>query len=332
MTRYIEIRYGRDFKMYTLWNVLISDNGYSETFIKNLSTDYNKAIKKAEEFGKGIVEISIDAPEDLNDIVRGDDVFRFGKYRDKRVSQVSDIKYLKWVFDGCKLPDKEDGKWYPTKASNDPIVVKVKEHLLSIGDAVLYNDKIISHEHYNAIMKWTEKAVKSDFFGKVGERITLENVTVDSIKYVDIDYSMYSSGMFIITFIDSNNNIFVTKRSGSLLKPQISKCLFTDKNIDKKDWKNLIQIGVTNDRMHTVYSGYNLTNDDYDELNSIDFSLYPNANYYNKKTKTVHFIESTPYEELILKMGDVVTIKGTIKEHTTYKDAKQTILNRVTIE
>ena len=332
MTRYLEIRYGRDFKMYTLWSVLISDNGYSDTFIKNLSTDYDKAIKKAEDYGKGIVEISIDAPEDLNDIVRGDDVFRFGKYRDKRVSQVSDIKYLKWVFDGCKLPDKEDGKWYPTKASNDPIVVKVREHLLSIGEAVLYNDKIISHEHYNAIMKWTEKAVKSDFFGKVGERITLENVTVDSIKYVDIDFSMYNTGLYIISFIDSDNNIFVTKRSGKLFKPTISKCLISEKIIEKKDWKNLIQIGVNNGKLHTIYSTYNMNQDTYNEIKSIDYNLYSDVNYYNKKTKTVHLIENTPFEETILKKGDIITIKGTIKEHTTYKEAKQTILNRVTIE
>ena len=336
MIQTLEVRYGREAKMYTLWKSIITDTGYyNEYFIKNLSTEFDKAVSKAEEYGKGVCEVVIDAPEDLNDIVRGDDVFRFGKYKDKRVSEVTDIKYLNWVFDGCRLPDKEDGIWYATKATNDPLVVHVKEHMLSIGEAVLYNDKIITLKHYDRIMNWNKKAENSNFVGSVGERITLENVRVESIKEINMEYgynyNSCGSTIYLYTFIDNNNNIIITKRSSVLSKPAINKCVLSGKEFDKKYFKNLINIGVDGCRMHTIYSMGSLKSEEYNDLKSFDFSNFVKANFYDKKEKTAYLIESTPYQECILKKDDVVTIIGTIKKHDIYNDAKQTVLNRVNV-
>jgi hypothetical protein len=71
MKRFLEIRFGRDAKMYTLWSVLIGERHVIENYIKNLSTNYEKALKLADEFNENNLEIEIDAPEKLFDIVRG---------------------------------------------------------------------------------------------------------------------------------------------------------------------------------------------------------------------------------------------------------------------
>lgn len=245
MTRLLEIRYGRECKMYTLWSVVINDRFCKETYIKNLSTKYEDAIEKANKYNKSEFELIIDAPEDLNDIVRGDDVLRFGKYKDKRISQITDIKYLNWIFNGCPLPDETDGKWYATKPYNDPIVLKTKEHMVTLGHAILYNDKIITIDHYNRLKQWEEKSANSEFVGEVGKRLKFEDLIVDNINtIVNYDYST-----IIYRFLDKDGNFIITKRSNYL-------------NVNK---------------------------------------------------------------------GDTIKIKGTVKEHTTYKNVKQTNLSRVTI-
>ena len=245
MTKCLEIRFGREFKMYTLWMVTMNGQFFNERYIRNLSTKYDEAIEKANKYNTMDLILSIDAPENLNDIVRGDDVLRFGKYKDHRISEITDVKYLKWIFGGCSMPNKTNGEWYPTKDNNDPIVLKVKEHMVNIGEAILYNDKIITIDHYNKLKQWEEKSSKSEFVGEVGKRLKFDDLVVERIIVLD-GYDYVST---IYSFIDKDGNFLTTKRSTSL-------CV-------------------------------------------------------NK--------------------GDVITIKGTIKEHTTYKDTKQTNLSRVTI-
>ena len=243
--RTLEIRFGRECKMYTLWSIFSNNGRYKETYIKNLSTNYDDAIKKAEDYSRGNCEVFVDAPEDLNLIVRGDDVLRFGKYKDKRISQITDIKYLNWLFKGCPKPDDLDGNWYPTKCSNDPIVVHVKEHMVNLGLAILYNDKIITLDHYEKLKQWEEKSAASNFVGEIGKRITFEELTLDKVTSI-MDYGY---PIIIYRFIDKDGNFIVTKRS----------------------------------------------------------------NY------------------LSAKKGDTVKLKGTVKEHSTYKEVKQTNLSRVNI-
>lgn len=245
MTRNLEIRFGREFKMYTLWMVTNNEQFSNERYIKNLSTKYDDAIERANKYNTMGIPLYIDAPEDLNDIVRGDDVLRFGKYKDCRISEIKDIKYLKWIFSGCSMPNKINGEWYTTKDNTDPIVVKVKEHMLSIGEAILYNDRIITIDHYEKIKKQEEKSSKSNFVGEVGKRLKFDDLVVDKIIFID----GYQYDSTIYSFIDKDGNFITTKRSSSLG----------------------------------------------------------------------------------LNKGDIINIKGTVKEHTTYKDTKQTNLSRVTI-
>lgn len=210
--RTLEIRFGRECKMYTLWSIIINDRFCKETYIKNLSTNYEDAIKKAEDYSRGNCEVFVDAPEDLNDIVRGDDVLRFGKYKDKRISQITDIKYLNWLFKGCPKPDDLDGKWYPTKSQNDPIVVHTKEHMVTLGQAILYNDKIITLDHYEKLKQWEEKSELSDFVGEIGKRITFDNLIVDKVTSI-MDYGY---PIIIYRFLDKDGNFIITKKSSYL--------------------------------------------------------------------------------------------------------------------
>ena len=326
MERTLEIRFGRECKMYTLWMITISENFCNERYIKNLSTNYDEAIEKSNKYNKMGISLLIDAPENLNDIVRGDDVLRFGKYKDKRISEINDIKYLKWIFGGCAIPNKDNGIWYPTKSNTDPIVIKVKEYLLNIGEAVLYNDRIVTLDHYLKIKKLEEKYSKSEFVGEIGKRLTFEDLTVD--KITSIFDSMFNT--IIYNFIDKNGNFIVTKRSNYLDKIVDIKCSITNKIFKSNDkiLNELISIGVNDGRCHTITSGCDTKINN--QILSYDFTNIKRANYFNLKTNEVYNLVFDS-NDTILEKGDIVNIKGTIKEHTTYKDTKQTKLSRVTI-
>ena len=49
------------------------------------------------------------------------------------------------------------------------IVLKTKEHMVTLGHAILYNDKIITIDHYEKIKQWEEKSSSSNFVGEVGD-------------------------------------------------------------------------------------------------------------------------------------------------------------------
>jgi len=105
-------------KYFTLWIISEPYRVYTSkesfywrtdyTFIKNLSLDKDRAVKKAIEYNRGH-EVSIDmdlrgkgsfwtssnsekAPEDLT-------VFKFGKYRGKKFTEVDDVNYISWYIE-----------------------------------------------------------------------------------------------------------------------------------------------------------------------------------------------------------------------------------------
>lgn len=325
MESYLEIRFGRECKMYTLWSVFIGDKFVTENYIKNLSTDYDKAISAAKEYNKEYTterEIEIDAPEHLYDIVRGEDVLRFGKYKDHHVSELTDEKYLKWLCNGAQMKNNFD-VWCETLYSDDPIVIAAKNRMIELGLAIYYNDRFMTIEYYNKIQKEIEKSKNSEFYGNVNDKIEINNVVCDKIIKI---YGVFPA---ILYQFSNGNHIFTTKRSSSLSNIETYHCDINNVDIKSNDkiWKKLIHVGVTNGNLHTIICS---DNEIIKTIEQIDTTNIEHANYFDLKTKKFYCLNLMTSNQCV-KVGDIINIKATIKEHKIYKDTKQTSLTRVTI-
>lgn len=333
MKSFLEIRFGREYKMYTLWHVTIGDKGsYFEAFRQNLSTAYEQAIQKAGELNPRNLEIIINAPEDLNAIVRGDDVIRFGKYKDRRISEINDDKYLNWMYQYAPVPSKEDPKLkdyllFKSNPKDAALLAHIEKYLVEKGFLVEYNDRFISKEYAAKIEAMREENAKSEFIGSIGEKVSL-NVVLER----ESSYNGTFGTTYIYQFRDENGNVIVYK--GQLL---MAVNIYTDSisgrtfsSADSKLWKTLISIGVEKGRYHTFNgSTSNTPQSVRDMIRSTDFGT-SDANYIDSKTGEFFNLECNDRENFLQK-GDHVTIKGTVKEHSEYNGTKQTILQRVKI-
>lgn len=93
---YISSGSGR--QMYTLRMSFVGQRGEESVHVQNLSTDLDKAIKKAHKI-TGAKGVRLDGDKVENEIERTDySVFQFGKYKDQNVSYVivHDRNYCEW--------------------------------------------------------------------------------------------------------------------------------------------------------------------------------------------------------------------------------------------
>ena len=322
-----EIRYGRKAMMYTLWRVGLPDahERYFETYVKNLSTDFETAFQKANERAKlNGFEVVIDAPESLRDIVRGEDVIRWGKYCDTRVSDIDDDKYLIWLFKGAFYKNI-DGDWNNKLYKNDPIRIAAENVLLSKGLLVEYNDRIVTIEKYEELKRLEELNSNSDYIGEVGDKIEVK-VKIEKIICFDGFYGT----IWLTTMRTSEGNVVVYKGK-SLDKIVWYKDLLTNKKYsdsDKKFWKNLIHIGVEDGRYHTLHDSYKVTREQMETICNFDFQG-KNASHIDVTSWKFYDLERM--NDSYLHEGDEITIKGIVKEHSDYKGTRQTILQRVSV-
>lgn len=320
---FFEIRYGREAKMYTLWRVNNSAKFKPESFIKNLSIDFDKALISAKEYA-GDKEVMIDAPENLNEIVYGQDVFRFGKYKDRRVSEINDDKYLIWVWK-CGPVKDSNGDWKNLIGKWDPIWVSTQDYLLGKGVLVYYNDRVITKEFSEKLEVEKLANEKSEYIGSIGDKITCE-VTLE--KEFCFDNSFVP--VWVYNFRDEEGNVIVYK--GQCLHiPQVYEDLISGEIIKDTPsfWKNIIRIGVTAGRYHTFYGNCSISKEIKDRIASTDFKNY-DVKEFDSKTGRYYNLENT-IEDTYLRKGMKVTIAGTVKEHSLYKETKQTIIQRIKI-
>lgn len=151
------LREGAEGKMFTLWKRV----DYKETYVKNLSVDRYKAEQQAlayaEKFGFSYID---DAEISLNKIARGEDVIRFGKYKDCRLSEVPD-KYVLWIAQGCPIKEEDTYKFSPTYGQ----MITVKKYIggkdfqaiaqreaISKGIGTMQEGEFYSVEYWNAIV------------------------------------------------------------------------------------------------------------------------------------------------------------------------------------
>ena len=216
MKSYFEIRFGREAKMYTLWRVINNKKFISEHYVKNLSTSLEDAIAKAMKFAKteNRDDISIDAPEELNEIKRGDDVLRFGRNRDSRVSEIDSERYLIWLFRGAQRRDDNSGIWYETMSKSDPIRIAATEILIERGIVVEFNDRLMTKEAAENLKVLMEKNSNSNFIGVLGERIEID-VTVEKSTYYETAFGT----IFVFTMRDKNDNVIVYRGQTLCIQP-----------------------------------------------------------------------------------------------------------------
>lgn len=160
-TRYVLLREGANSKMFTLWQRV----GYKQTYVKNLSVDRYKAeqlaLAYAEKFGFVYID---DASSSLNKIVRGDDVIRFGKYNDCRLSEVPE-KYLLWIAQGCPIKEEDTYRYSPTYGEmitknkyfgGEDFQVIAQSEAIAKGIGTIQEGKFYTVEYWNAIVKKRE--------------------------------------------------------------------------------------------------------------------------------------------------------------------------------
>lgn len=160
------MREGAQSKMFTMWSMVHTDGfSHKENYIKNLSTDRNKAeslaLAYAKKFGYEYID---DARDCLRPIVKGDDVIRFGKYKDCRLSEVPD-KYVLWIAQGCPIKEEDTYKFSPTYGQ----MITVKKYIggkdfqaiaqreaIEKGIGTMQEGEFYSVEYWNAILKKRE--------------------------------------------------------------------------------------------------------------------------------------------------------------------------------
>lgn len=325
--RFAEMRYGREGKMYTLWIVNPKNMHQPEFFVQNLGIDYAESVMKALTMSKNI-QLFIDAPEDLHDIVRGDDVMRFGKYKDQHLCNLPD-GYVLWVSEGGRVPDDKKKDEYKYLLWNSPLREIAKEEGIKRGLLAIFNDKVLPVRVIAAIKARMERDAASEYVGEVGKRVKI-NVTLDSYRSFEGVYGF----MQIYTFLDENGNVLIYKGSASLTHPNVVKDEISGLEVrsdDRKFWNGTLEIGVEKGRYHTLHNGYNVPQETREQIRAFDFQG-KDANTVNLKTgKFWMFVERDEKSGRIIQKGDKITILGTIKDHSEYNGTKQTVLQRVSV-
>jgi hypothetical protein len=162
----IFLREGKESKMFTMWKSFhIEGYGMKEEYLKNLSTDRDKAeslaMAYAMKFGFTYID---DARDYLRPIAKGEDVIRFGKHKDCRLSEVSE-KYLLWIAQGCPIKELDTNRYSDTHGEmisvckyfgGDDFQKVAQREAVNKGIGTIQEGRFYTVEYWNAILKKRE--------------------------------------------------------------------------------------------------------------------------------------------------------------------------------
>jgi hypothetical protein len=225
--RILYVEQGRKNKMHTLWVDYINGSEYVKArFIKNLSTDSEKAIAKALEYAKriGVPEHFVyDHTHDLSAIKRvykwTDTMVRFGKNYGMELRDC-EPKFVHWVAKGCPLKNEQDGEWdnhyfggQDFQAIAQSIAVEMGLGLMD--DRIYHTPRYVTHEQYaKTTERLAQKASEQNgHFFENGSRVELTLTCKHQTSY-DSNFGWIQ----VYKFIDSENRIFTYKGSNRLTK------------------------------------------------------------------------------------------------------------------
>lgn len=218
MKNYYEVSIGAGGKMFTLWFNAFNTEGklLRCSYRKNLSIDKDLALAEAKRYGDRIgVPVYDEAPDEARVIVYGEDVIRFGRYRDNKISNLPD-QYLNWLF-------KNKAEFLTNQLAEF-----VETEMQKRGLAEMFEGRLLPKR----LIEWILKDRQSDgHYYQNGEKVNLL-VTVSRIKCVPNPFGYKSPDNLIITLIDKLGNKIIYK--GSL-------CTY----LDTTGFKESIQVGLT---------------------------------------------------------------------------------------
>jgi hypothetical protein len=207
----IFLREGKESKMFTMWKSFHIDGyGMKEEYLKNLSTDRDKAenlaMAYAEKFGFVYVD---DAQDSLNTIARGEDVIRFGKHKDCRLSEVSE-KYLLWIAQGCPIKELDTDRYSNTYGEmitvnkyfgGEDFQEIAQREAVNKGIGTIQDGEFYSVEYWNVILKKRE-ARSLEKASEVWEHHYAEKTKVQlNLTFVkETSYDTCYGRTYIITF------------------------------------------------------------------------------------------------------------------------------------
>lgn len=176
---------GRYSVYYTLWRYSKINNH----FITNLSTDFQTAVEKAKK-ASGRIPVIIDSTGTKAGLFQAakNEILTFGRHRGKTIGDifVEDPKYILWLNHGY-----EGGL-------SDVIREKVKYYV---------------NLYFETVAKKNSETSKSEFVGKVGEKIEIE---ADVYRYEE---RMGNFGAELVCYlVDDNDNKYLTYNIGKRVK------------------------------------------------------------------------------------------------------------------
>lgn len=209
---------GSQSKMYTLWQIVITTNGgFSQRYIKNLSTDYETAYQLAEDWANRAGATLIDdAMETLRPIHRvhkwTDDMVRFGKNRGKKISDCDD-KFVLWVAKGSPLYDEQYECWCNHYFGGEDFAKIAQSCAIEKGLGLMYKDKFMTNEQYAKILE-RERELASQINGHHHTDNQKVKMTATILRVGGYDTQWgYTS---IYTLKDETNRIYTYKGTSRL--------------------------------------------------------------------------------------------------------------------
>jgi hypothetical protein len=209
-TRVYEMRTGAKNNFYTLWFVSYGSETIRgvETYIKNLSINYEEAFKEASEKAKNRGIELMDCSDEVDSILRGEDVVKFGKYRGTKIIDLPN-SYLNWLAQ-CGIvtyTDNYNKEREICKCSgelHDLVMVEV----IKRGLYQMFEGKLMASSLINFIEN--KRKMQGHFFTEK-EKIKGVEVECISVKSYDVSFGYQSSLVYIYELKTKDNQILVYK-------------------------------------------------------------------------------------------------------------------------
>lgn len=339
---WFEMSQGKDTKMYTLWRCTSTLHGFNRQFIQNLSIDKTQALEKAQQLSNGR-ELVDDSLDSLKVITRGEDVIRFGKYKDQHISTLPD-GYLQWVAQGAEVSADEKIRQYYEDATIN-LVGQIQQNIakqecLKRGLYREYKGELVNCKLADKLQQRDELNSKSQYIGKIGEKIELKVIFERQSSF---------DNQWGTTYI----NIFRT-REGSVITyfgKDLKGNFTSHQEIDIATGKvfeynhdTMFNLSITNGRYHTFNEPTadekrtpqaRIVSDIVEHYQKEGRLESVNANIVELlKDNTLRFY-NTEYQNFEnhedcyeFQLGKQYILQATVKEHSEYQGTKQTQVQR----
>jgi len=255
--KFIFLREGKESKMFTMWKSFHIDGyGMKEEYLKNLSTDRDKAeslaMSYAEKFGCMYID---DARDYLRPIAKGEDVIRFGKHKDYRLSEVPE-KYVLWIAQGCPIKEMDTDRYSNTHGEmitvnkyfgGEDFQAIAQREAVNKGIGTIQEGRFYTVEYWNAILKKRE-ARSLEKASEVWEHHYAEKTKVQlNLTFVkETSYDTCYGRTYIFTFKEDATGRMFLYKGASNLNAEISygyKGMSMGEVVEgsEKTWKSLVK-------------------------------------------------------------------------------------------